>query len=122
MPITYTIDDAKGVIFETWTGPISAADLERYWRGYLADPKVLALRRTVVDIRGSVHQFTGADMDRLIHDIVIPILDGRDWKSAIVAENGGQYGLSRQYQAFADSYSRDAIFSTPEEALSWLTR
>lgn len=122
MPITYTIDEAQGVIFETWTGEISSADLAEYWRRYLADPKVLALRRTLADIRGCNHQFTGEELDRLIHDLVIPVLKGRDWKTAIVAENGGQYGLSRQYQAFADSFSRDAIFSSPDEALAWLTR
>jgi hypothetical protein len=32
MPITYTLDKSKGVIFEVWTGDITAKDLGAYWK------------------------------------------------------------------------------------------
>jgi hypothetical protein len=59
-------------------------------------------------------------MDYLIQSIVHPILAGKDWKTAIVVESPLQFGFSRQYQAFADHYSKDAIFRSLEEARSWL--
>lgn len=51
MPISYSVDHQKGLITETWTGDIAATDLAAYWRDYLADPDVLAIRRTLVDLR-----------------------------------------------------------------------
>ena len=122
MPITYTIDREKKLILETWTGEVSASDLAEYWKRYLGDTEVLPLRRTVVDMREAVIRFTGWEMDRLIKDIVLPALEGRDWKTAIVVKEPTQFGVSRQYQVFAQRYSKDSIFSTVEEARTWLAR
>ena len=119
MPITYTIDHNQNLIMEVWTGEIQAVDLANYWKGYLGDPDVLAIRRTIVDLRQAVILFNGLDMNRLIRSIVQPILAGRDWKTAIVIEKPLQLGMSRQYQVFAEKYSKDAIFHSIEEARSW---
>lgn len=120
MPITYSIDHEKRLITEVWTGPIKAKDLAAHWKPYLADPDVLAIRRTVVDLRRAEILFMGRDLDNLIQCIVIPILKGRDWKTAIVVEELTQFGVSRQYQAFAERYSKDAIFYNMDEARGWL--
>ncbi|HRE90240.1 MAG TPA: hypothetical protein PK095_13985 [Myxococcota bacterium] len=61
-PISYTLDPERGVIYETWRGSVSARDLERYWMRYLADPEVLALRRTLVDLRDATILFRGEDL------------------------------------------------------------
>ena len=121
MPISYSIDAQLGIIVETWVGEVSASDLAEYWRHYLADPKVLLLRRTLVDLRQSHPTFNGKELSHLIDSIVNPILQGRDWKTAIIVDKPVQFGISRQYQAFAAHYSRDAIFSDPAVALEWLT-
>jgi hypothetical protein len=120
MPISYTIDEEKGFITEVWTGDIAASDLASHWRRYLADPEVLSIRRTMVDLRECRILFKGAELSSLIKTMVIPILGGRDWKTAIVVDDLVHFGVSRQYQAFAESYSRDAIFSDPEDARRWL--
>ena len=120
MPITYTIDREKKLITEVWVGPIAAADLAAYWTRYLQDPEVLEIRRTLVDLRQAKILFKGSDLDRLIHTIVMPVLKGRDWKTAIVVENSLEFGISRQYQVFAGHYSKDAIFQNIDEALEWL--
>jgi hypothetical protein len=120
MPISYTIDEEKDFITEVWTGDIAASDVASYWRRYLADPEVLRIRRTLVDLRECRILFKGVELSSLIRSIVIPILDGRDWKTAIVVDQPVQFGVSRQYQAFAESYSYDAIFSNPEDARKWL--
>lgn len=120
MPITYTIDYNQKLITEVWTGEIQAVDLAEYWKRYLGDPDVLTIRRTIVDLRQAVILFNGLDMSYLIQSIVQPILAGRDWKTAIVIEKPLQLGISRQYQIFAERYSKDAIFYSIGEARSWI--
>jgi hypothetical protein len=122
MPITYTIDPAKRLITEVWTGEISALDLRSYWDRYLRDPAVMAIRRTIADLCEAKIRFTGADLNELIDELVLPILNGRDWKTAIVVKEPHQFGVSRQYQVFAGSYSQDSIFGSVEDALQWLNR
>ena len=120
MPITYSIDPQLGVIFEKWSGDVLASDLASYWRSYLADPEVIAIRKTVVDLRDSNPRFTGAELADLINTIVLPVLAGRGWVTAIVVGKPVHVGVSRQYQVFAERYSRDAIFEEPEQALVWV--
>jgi hypothetical protein len=120
MPITYVIDQERNVIFETWSGEISAADLANYWRGYLADPEVMAIRRTVVDLRNSTPTFTGAELASLVRTIALPMIAGRDWVTALVVARPLQIGISRQYHVFAESYSEDAVFHDPDTALNWV--
>jgi hypothetical protein len=121
MPISYTIDSGNKLITEVWVGEIDAACLAAYWKRYLADPEVMEIRRTLVDLRRANILFKGSDLLVLIQTIVLPAIKGRDWKSALVVEKSTQYGVSRQYQAFADHYSKDAIFHDMEEARQWLT-
>jgi hypothetical protein len=120
MPITYTIDQEKKLITEVWTGEINAECLANYWKRYLDDPEVIALRRTLVDLRQAKILFAGSDLNFLIQSIVLPVLNGRDWKTAIVVEKPVQFGVSRQYQVFAEQYSKDAIFYDIEEASHWI--
>lgn len=120
MPITYTIDDAGKLITEIWTGEVRAEDLAAHWRRILGDPEVLAIRRTVVDLRESVILFSGSQLDVLIKSIALPLLNGRDWKTALVVKDPTQFGVSRQYHVFAEHYSTDTIFRNVEEARTWL--
>ena len=41
MPIDYTIDRTRNLIFETWTGEVRVDDLRAYWKRYLSDAEVL---------------------------------------------------------------------------------
>jgi len=119
-PISYSIDKTLGVIFEVWCGDVTAADLRHYWEAYLANPEVLALWRTLVDLRSANIRFTGEELSSLVSNVVIPVLKGRDWKTAIVVEQPVQFGVSRQYHVFAERYSTDCIFHNYDEALHWL--
>lgn len=120
MPISYSIDYDRRVIFERWSGEIRISDLSEYWERYLADPDVMAIRRTLVDLRESRILFKGSDLSDLIQSLAMPRLKGMDWKTAIVTEHPVQFGVSRQYQVFAERYSRDSIFHEREAALAWL--
>ena len=121
MPISYSIDSAAGVIFEVWEGDVTAADLRGYWKRYLADPKVMELRKTLVDLRQGRIQFTGAELSALISTMVTPALKGRSWTTALLVGGAVEFGVSRQYQVMAERYSRDAIFHDADAALTWLT-
>jgi hypothetical protein len=120
MPISYSIDADRGLIVEAWQGDVTAADLRGYWHGYLADPRVMALRRTLVDLRQARILFTGEELFDLVCDVVQPALAGRRWTTAILVARAVQLGVSKQYQVFAEAYSRDAIFDDYDKALRWL--
>lgn len=120
MPIVYHIDPTAELIKETWTGKITADVLSDYWKVYLADPAVMRIRRTLVDLREAEILFYGAELDDLIQTVAAPRLGGLDWKTALLVENATQFGVSRQYQTFALWYSRDAIFDDPSAAQAWL--
>jgi hypothetical protein len=119
MPITYRLDRDAGIIEETWTGSVSIQQLRDYWTGYLADPEVIALRRTVVDMRAADIDFTGAELASLVQS-VLPVLGELRWLSALVVSHPVQFGVGRQYQAFAETYSKDAIFENIDSAKTWL--
>src|SRR5579871_5127216 len=108
------------VIFEVWEGEITATELGDYWKAYLEDEEVMAIRRTLVDLRKSTLRFTGQEMWNLVESVVIPKLAGRTWKTAILVERADQFGVSRQYQVFAEYYSQDSIFYDRQLALDWL--
>lgn len=120
MPISYSVDRERGLITEIWTGDVLAADLAAYWREYLADPDVMAIRRTLVDLRQCRILFTGAQLSAVVSGTVLPKLEGADWKTAIVVDHPVQFGVSRQYQVFAESFSVDSIFGDPDAAIAWL--
>jgi hypothetical protein len=120
MPISYSIDRENHCIHETWTGMITAKELGDYWRRLLADPVVLAIRRTIVDLRQSRILFSGEQLAELVETIVLPLLNGKNWLSAIVIGDPVQHEITRQYHVLAESYSRDSVFSTPEAAMTWM--
>jgi hypothetical protein len=120
MPITYAIDRDAKLITETWAGQIRRDDVAEYWRRFLSDPEVMEIRCTLADLRQAEFCITGAELDALVRGIIIPALDGRDWRTALVVGGPVQFGVSRQYQVFAERFSRNAIFRSIEEARAWL--
>ncbi|MEO5860670.1 MAG: hypothetical protein ABIR33_17190 [Pyrinomonadaceae bacterium] len=121
-PISYVVDTAVGVIFEVWDGTVTASDLSQFWRDYLSDPEVLEVRTTLVDLRKATIKITGNEMRDLVSSVVQPALGSRTWRTAIVVDRPVQYGVSRQYQVFAEYYSTDCIFYETDEALAWLLK
>lgn len=120
MPITYSIDREEKIIMETWVGTVDKDVLAEYWKLYLDNPDVMEIRRTIVDLRESEIIFTGSQLQHLVNSIALPALNGRAWKTAIVAKNSLQFGISRQYQVFAEVYSEDTIFNSIDEARDWI--
>jgi hypothetical protein len=119
MPISYSIDTRHRIVRTVWTGAVTGADIRSHWLTYLDDAVVMALRRTLSDLRSADLQFSGEELYELIRDVVLPRLEGVGWKTAILVAQPDQFGASRQYQVFAQ-YSRDAIFYDEARALAWL--
>lgn len=121
MPIQRSIDADNGYTIEVWSGSISITYLKEYWTEFLSDPELLKIRRSIVDIRNAEIGFSGQELSDLIQWLVIPKLKGLSWTTAIIVAQPLQYGISRQYQVFADTYSKDAIFTDYESAAAWLS-
>jgi hypothetical protein len=122
MPIKYDIDRPRGIIIETWWGKITKETVAHHWEKCLSDPEVLDCRRTLADLRQTEIAFTGPELEQLVKAVAIPKLTGKKWKTAILVSNSLQFGSSRQYQVFAESFSKDSIFYDETAAILWLNQ
>lgn len=120
MPATYSVDQSRKLIFEVWTGDVRVADVKSLWKKYLADPQVMAIRKTLADLRQADLHLTGLELLELIEKVAVPGLHGLTWKTAIVVGRPDQYGFSRQFQVFAEVFAENSIFQDYDEALAWI--
>jgi hypothetical protein len=122
MPITYTLDARSNLITEVWSGSVDAQELGAYWADYLADPAVMACRRTIVDLREATIAFSAEELAILVRLLVRPKLAGAKWTTALVVREPSQGGIARQYGLIADMYSEDEVFTDYDAALKWIAR
>ena len=122
MPITYTVESERRLIFETWQGKVCAADVREYWFRCLEDSRFNAIRRLLVDMRGAEIQFSPDELGQLMNEVVAPYIRAHRWAIACVVDSRAQFELSLQYQVFIKTYSRDQIFRDRNVALSWLSK
>ena len=90
-PISYRVDQTLGLVVSHWNGEVTVADVERFWAQVLSDPDVLALRRHVADIRAATLHFKEEE-----------------------------FGVSRQFQVFAEVWDEAQIFYDLDEAMRWV--
>ena len=120
MAITYDVDASKGVVFEYWSGEISARDIAEHLTRLLSDPQALACARSLVDVSEAEPRLTDVELRHLVDTIAIPRLKDKGWTSAILVQKPVQFGMARQFQIFAEVYSKDAIFTDEKAARAWL--
>lgn len=120
--ISYHVDAAGGLILETWSGVITRDVLLAHWRQCLADPAVLAVKRTLVDLRDCDVQFSGEEWLRLIEGCVLNRPDLLGWKTAIVVDKPHLHGIARQFLGHAARLTHGELFEQPDQAATWLTR
>ena len=120
MPITYRKDIERNYVHVEWIGEITLHFLEKHLVEFFNDPFVISSARDLTDVSKAELNFNGSQFESLINQIVIPLLAGRARKTAIVVQRPDQFGVARQYNVFADSYSVDKIFYDCDSALKWL--
>jgi len=120
MPISWSVDAKRHVILVKWHGIVTAGDLGNYFKTMLTDASARAICRCIADLRGAEIQLSGGDVQAVIRDVVRPLLGGRTWTSAIVADDAVAFGTSRQYEAYSQGFNRSAIFDDEVQALTWL--
>jgi hypothetical protein len=120
MTLTYRVDSALNVVFETWSGALTRADLRDGWERLMSDPAVQACRRSLADLTGAEFRLTGAELEDAVRGIILPRVQGGPWCSALVVSTPLSYGVSRQFQVFAEAGLHTAIFRDPDAAFTWL--
>ena len=124
MPIEYTYDEEKNVLYTRFYGVITDADLKAQGEAVTSDPRVMPGVRELVDLSG----VEGEDVtsDGLAKNIQIDTMHREKltgMKTAIVAATDLQYGLSRMYQALAEVQKSPAVievFREEKAAREWL--
>lgn len=120
MGITYFIDEESSALYEKWEGPLRREDVANYWRFFSNNAKAIACTRNLVDIRDAEILFTGEELEKLVHDYLLPLAGIAETKTAILVAQPVQIGVSRQYQVFKQTTGEDALFSDETEAWAWL--
>lgn len=122
MPIRYQVDRESGVIFEEWSGVVTRDELEHYWQKFLADPDVLRLQTTLVDLTAAEIAFSGEDLFRAVLGFVEEPAVITQWRSAFLVATELQFGVATQFIQIAASYVVAEIFEDAGEAMAWLAK
>ena len=122
MSISYEVLPLEGIILETWCGDITIATLRAHLDTMLRDAACLRLAKSLADVRQATVLFTDQDLRTALRDVALPLLQGRDWISAIVVQGPLQLHMASRYHALAAMFSQDAVFCQVDEAERWLLR
>ena len=120
MPISYTVDAERRVVFERWSGSVTAKDISDYWHTLTHDRHALSIRRSLADLRGMEIRFSEVDFFFLIRTVALPGLGNFKWTAAIVADRNAVRALRRQVQIYMQTFSRSMKFSDRDAALEWV--
>jgi hypothetical protein len=119
MPITYRLDTSLGVLVQEWSGEVSKAELIAHWQQLLDDPAATGCRRMLSDLGQVQLAFEREELSQAFVQTLAPRM-GTDWVLAIVVTQVQQLRLAHHFQGLASWLSRDAVFSSREQALAWL--
>ena len=121
MPIEYQTDPELGIVHHEFTGEIRYADLERFWRRFLADPSVPAPLVMFADLRGCGLLVQGDEISQLVRTVIEPLLAGRRWVFATVAVSEAGYGALKQFAVYSQECGSTEVFRDADKAIVWLT-
>lgn len=119
MPLSYTLDEARGIVVERWSGDVSIAEISAHWAMMLDNPAALRMGRGLVELVDIRQRFTGPEMMHAVGRLVV-LLNGTRWRTAVVAPRVDLFGSSRQFQTMAEPHVTTEIFDNREAALAWL--
>jgi hypothetical protein len=122
VPLTYTIDPARGLVLTTAAGVVTDADVLAHLDALAADPRLAAVTAELADARGVTDPAVtspGLWQAVLREERAGPPLSAR--RLAIVAAADAVFGMARVYQQLADgSGTRVRVFRDMAAARAWL--
>jgi hypothetical protein len=119
MPVRHSIDLGPPLVYTTFSGHVTDADLREHLVALLADERFYPMMPELVDLTDVTDvSVTSAMVEASARWLLHSPLARR----AIVAPTDVLFGLSRMYQLYRDDLSGDTlkVFRTRERALEWL--
>jgi hypothetical protein len=122
MPISYQIDEARGLVVTTATGALTDADILGLKARLQVDPRWSPRLRELADVRGIDRlDVTTVGVRRMASwDAAVgPAIES--YRLAIVAPRDEVYGMARMYQMLTEfAVPNVGVFRDLEEAERWL--
>ncbi len=123
MPITYTLEADGQYVLERFDGIVRIGDLGAHWMRLLADPAARRAKRTVALLQLTGMPFSGAELHEAVLTVLVPRLEPDErWRTAVVVQKTEQFGVSRQFQVFAEVKVDVQIFDNVDDAVAWVMR
>ena len=121
MPITYRVDAERQTVRVKGTEPLTAEDLERYFRETRADARILPSADRLFDIRGVTTVPSTADLARIARDLRESggLPEGR---VAVLVDSDLTHGVARMFSGFAGLGQKVQVFRTETGAADWAER
>ena len=121
MPIEHRVDQDRGVIAATFTGPMPLSEVIENIERVLKNLDGQSCKGVLSDVQGLEHQATSDDIKR-VSDLIASYSDTvRGLKLALVVSEPVMYGMMRMLQARLDRVPLDVgVFYEMDDAEHWL--
>ena len=120
MPISYTIDRAQQIVRVVWHGVVDDDTVRNHVHRLLLDPEARALGRNLTDVRNARMELNGTGINSVVRQVIEPGLSGQRWRTGFVVSGPAQFGMVRQFEAYADGTVSVGIFEDVAEAERWV--
>jgi hypothetical protein len=122
MPISYRIDEPRGLILTTASGVLTDSDILQLKASLLADPRWKPGMRELSDVRMIDRlEVTAAGVAQMMLRDAADAAALASYRLAIVVAHDLAYGMARMYQMLTEqSVPNVRVFRDMEEAKSWL--
>src|SRR5262245_10601393 len=122
MPISYQIDEARGLILTTASGTLTDSDILQLKARLLADPRWKPGMRELSDVRTIDRlEVTAGGVAQMALRDESDAAALASYRLAIVVSHQLVYGMARMYQLFTEqSVPNVRVFRDMEDARNWL--
>jgi hypothetical protein len=118
MPVDYSIDSNRGVVFTRWCGMVKASEILSKAEQLRGDPAFEGNYSELMDLSG----FAGTDVTSATLGGIIQRADPYSATSrhAVVAPSSAAFGIARMYQALQSDERMFVVFRNAADAWTWL--
>jgi hypothetical protein len=120
MPLTFTVDKARGILRSHGTGVLTTGDLLKYFADTRADPDYVPAMHRVMDLR-EVTQLPSSEDIRSLATFARTKAPQETARMAIIASSDLAFGVSMMFKAFVGYGERLIVVRDEAEAIVWLT-